>query len=418
MNSDKTSSAACTAAASPVNTMLFLASLLFALPGCMPGTVKPTGSAAALPHKVVDRRRFSGVPAPEAVFQAGLPRNAVDANTMVAHFIDVGQGDAALLEFSCGVVLIDTGGEKTDEVSGRENLKAYLNAFFQTHSRPAWTLDLVVLSHPHIDHTDGVAGLFELQPSITIRNVVDNGETKTGSGISGQKQLQKYAADNGANYQGIVEADIKTTAGLTNRTIDPVDCRSDGGIDPKITALWGHVDSSVSWSKNANNDSVVLRVDFGKASFLFTGDLEEEAINAMLQSYADDLSLLDVDVLKVDHHGSKNGMTPDFVNAITPKIAVIQAGDSTLSHATFSAYSYGHPNRQSIQELLAAPSGVSMSRPSARVRVGLSGRNPGTNAPPRFTQMTIDKAIYSNAWDGNIAITATKDGQYTVETGF
>jgi competence protein ComEC len=412
-----------------IYSRLVICGLCLILTACAGGSVKSgtanpgtaaSSSAVAVKHPLgLPRRPYQVATnaAPEA-YQAGLPQSTADPTSMVAHFIDVGQGDATLLEFSCGAVLIDTGGEKTSEVSGREKLKEYLTAFFQRRADLAWTLDLVVLSHPHIDHTDGVEGLLEITPQVTIRNIVDNGEHTSGSGISGQKKLEQYATDSGAHYLGIAESDITTTSGLTNSTIDPVDCAGTGGVDPKFTAVWGHVDKSISWSSNANNDSVVMRVDFGKASFLFMGDLEEQAIKAMLESYQDDLTLLDVDVLKVGHHGSKNGTTPELVTAVTPQIAVIQAGDSTLSRAQFSAYSFGHPTQQAVKELLATPSGVTMTRPTKHVRVGIAGHNPVTNAAPRFTEMDINKAIYSNAWDGNVAVIAHKDGSLAVETEF
>ena len=236
---------------------------------------------------------------------------------MVAHFIDVGQGDATLLEFSCGAILIDTGGENTDEVDGRERLRDYLDAFFARRPDLAWTFKLVVLSHPHADHTNGVTVLLNHDPAITIENVLDNGASDTGSGIAGQKALQKYAADAGSGYVGLAETDITSVTGMTNDVIDPIDCRSGGqGVDPKISALWGRVDLNTAWANNANNDSVILRVAFGQAVFLFTGDLQEEAIDAMLDAYSSDKRVFNVDVLKVGHHGSHNATTAAFVKAV------------------------------------------------------------------------------------------------------
>lgn len=363
----------------------------------------------------------AGTAAPAASPQlSGLPDNTAANDAMVAHFIDVGQGDATLLEFKCGAVLIDTGGEQTAEVSGRERLMTYLEEFFQRRPDLARTLELVVLSHPHADHTDGVDGLLQANPAITIRNVLDNGTTQKGSGIAGQKHLQQYAKSTGAGYVGLAETDITTVGGVTNDVIDPINCRAGGvGVDPAITALWGRVDLDTTWANNANNDSVVVRVDFGNASFLFMGDFEEQGIAAMLDSYSPDLSLLNADVLKVGHHGSHNGTTADLVAAVTPKIAIAQSGDSTLSHALYSAYSYAHPHRDAISLLSdTANGGVSMSRPSKSVRVGVKGRNPSTGAAPRFTTITLNRAIYDSAWDGNIAITAKADGTLSVQAEF
>lgn len=357
-------------------------------------------------------------PSASAVFPSALPASQAAPDQMVAHFIDVGQGDAVLLEFSCAAVLVDTGGESSDEVPGRDRLLDYLRDFFLRRADLANTLKLVVLSHPHKDHTNGVAALLEAQPEITIENVVDNGAMAKGSGISGQLKLQQYANDTGAGYLGLTEAAITSVSGMTGPVIDPVDCRPGGGVDPKIAALWGRVDLNTTWANDANNDSVVLRVDFGKASFLFTGDLEKEGIEAMLTSFEADNSAFDVDVIKVGHHGSHNATTEALVAAVTPKIAIIQAGDSTLSRATFSAYSFAHPHQDAIRMLLDTQSGVSMERPPKKVRVGVKGRNPTTGAAPEFTPIQLKRAIYTNSWDGNIAVTANKDGTLKVQTGF
>ena len=351
---------------------------------------------------------------------AGLPDNTASDDTMVAHFIDVGQGDATLLEFKCGAILIDTGGETTDEVVGRDRLVSYLDEFFTRRTDLARTLSLVVLSHPHIDHTDGVHGILDAQPAINILNVLDNGASSgRNSGISGQKALQNYARDTDAGYVGLAETDITTVAGVTNEIIDPLDCRrGDVGFDPRITALWGRVDEQSDWANNANNDSVIVRVDFGKASFLFTGDMQEEGIEAMLDSYSPDRRILDVDVLKVGHHGSHNATTKELVAAVSPKIAVAQSGDTTLSHDRYSAWAYGHPNQRAIKLLIDPVTGLSTTRSPKTVIVGVKGRDRKSGADPVFTTMTMSRALYDNAWDGNIAITANADGSLKVQSEF
>src|SRR5258706_574037 len=74
---------------------------------------------------------------------------------MRVHLIDVGQGAATLVEFSCGAILIDTGGESNRYMDSTENLVNYLRAFFASRPDLDDTLALVVLTHPHIDHTRG-----------------------------------------------------------------------------------------------------------------------------------------------------------------------------------------------------------------------------------------------------------------------
>lgn len=358
----------------------------------------------------------------DTAMPAGLPVATADAITMVAHFIDVGQGDATLLEFSCAAVLIDTGGENTARVSGRDRLARYLEDFFERRADLARTLQLVVLSHPHKDHTDGVSVLLEAEPAIVVMNVLDNGPPAArASGGKGQRDLQAYAAEiEGVGYAGMAESDITTVSGATSEIIDPVNCkRGNTGVDPRISVLWGRVDLDTTWANDANNDSVVVRVAFGKAVFLFTGDLESQGIAAMLESYAADLRMFDADVLKVGHHGSHNATTADFITAVTPKIAVIQSGESSPDDERFSAYAFGHPNAKALTLLLDADNGVSLDRDSPKVvRVGLKGRSISGDVPPDFTHWTMKKAIYANGWDGNIAIKATSDGRLRVETEY
>lgn len=368
------------------------------------------------------RGEIHNVATPEFALPAGLPEATADANTMVAHFIDVGQGDAILLEFSCAAMLIDTGGEDTARVSGKDRLQTYLEEFFERRSDLARTLQSVVLSHPHADHTGGVSVLLEAEPAIVIMNVLDGGPPGShASGGKGQRDLEAYAADTeGVGYMGIAESDIKTVSGATNAVIDPINCRRGGvGVDPRISALWGRADLDVAWANNANNDSVVLRVAFGKSVFLFTGDIQAEGIAAMLESYSLDLRAFNADVLKVAHHGSHNATTAGLVAAVTPKIAVIQSGDSSPDDERFSAYAFGHPNATALTNLLDPGNGITLARDQPKqVRVGTKGRHPTNGTPPDFTYWTMDKAIYANGWDGNIAIKATSDGVLTVETEY
>ena len=93
--------------------------------------------------------------------------------TMSVHFIDVGQGDATLLEFPCGAVLVDTGGEDSWGFDGGHAVTTYLSAFFQRRKDLARTLKSVILTHPHPDHTRGLA---EVVTVFMVDHIVDNGQ--------------------------------------------------------------------------------------------------------------------------------------------------------------------------------------------------------------------------------------------------
>jgi competence protein ComEC len=326
-------------------------------------------------------------------------------DVMRIHFIDIGQGLSVLLEFPCAAMLIDTGGEEGGEMHSDVALQAYLDAFFARRADLQRTLALVALTHPHIDHTRGVATVLS---HYTVQNAIDNGMTQ-GSGGAGQGELQQYARDHAAttHYRAVHLADISDPHGLTDAVIDPIQCPN---IDPQIHALWGQVAVDPGWPgvrfgktpfQNANNHSVVLRVDFGKSSALFTGDLEEPAIRDLLKRSGD---ALNVDVYQVGHHGSINGTLPELVAAMTPEIAVFSMGPATRQ-LTWSAWKYGHP-RKEIVEMLEA--GITRRRPELTVLVGLAGE--------KFQPQRIQKALYGTGWDGSVVVEATTDGRMKVVT--
>ncbi len=197
-----------------------------------------------------------------------------------------------------------------------------------------------------------------------------------------QRALHDFAdASSGVGRWYVLQRKTGAT-GLANAIIDPFDaCASAGDgdmsagggalIDPRVTALWGRVhdasELASGWQdedlSNANNHSVVLRIDFGAASVLLTGDLEEVGIAALIAQYAGS-GLLDVDVYKAGHHGSYNGTTAALVNAMSPRAAVISAGPAAR-FGDWTAWEYGHPRWPAVSDLLGDgdSDGVSAARP-------------------------------------------------------
>ena len=321
--------------------------------------------------------------------------------TMSVHYFDVDQGNAALVEFPCGDILIDAGG-RGDEAS--DHLIDDLDAFFARRSDLSHTIDAVFITHTHVDHN---SNLRRIAQRFRIRDYVHNGLTQ-GSGAANANWMLNYAptaspavATEAVDAQQI---DAAGKSGFTDGVIDPIACPS---IDPEIKVLSGGFSANPGWSEgdfeNGNNHSLVIRIDFGKSSFLFTGDLELSGIGTLLARFAG-TSMLDTDVWEVSHHGSYNGTTQALLNAITPQAALISMG-SPIIQGPWTAWAYGHPRRAAV-DLLAG--GVSGSRSPKPVMVADGAKT--------FSSYTVTKAIYATGWDGDVTISADANGRLEVAT--
>lgn len=323
-----------------------------------------------------------------------------DAPRMRVHLIDVGQGAATLIEFSCAAILIDTGGESNRYMDSTANLVGYLRTFFESRPDLQETLALAVLTHPHIDHTRGAQVLFG---EFKVANLVTNGHTGSSGG---RGQLAAIRAARRLN----IPAEVVTTrtipaGGLTSPVIDPVAC-PDG--DPDIRVLWGAVDPTPrGWGfkdvENENNQSVVVRVSLGSASLLVTGDLELD--DAIVSKHAG-TPALDVDVYQVGHHGSYNASSSAFLENLTPKIALIGCGAHDR-RSTWSAWAYGHPRQVTIERLEKALTGA---QPRPRIVAAVAP------AAKTFDGRDLAAAIYATSWDSDVIVTMYADGKLAVKT--
>ena len=217
---------------------------------------------------------------------------------LTVHFIDVGQGDAILVEYGTNEVLIDGGGSSPGVVG-------YL------HNYVDGPLEVMVATHPHADH---IGGLTAVLGAFDVQEVWHNGETSTSATYTNfMNAVQAEGAEVHVARRGN-EIDV---GGLTFAVLNPVNT-----------------------SGTTNNNSIVLELSYGQVDFLFEGDAEQEAEASMLSAGL----IPDVEILKVGHHGSKTASSPSFLAVAKPEVAVYMAGTGN---------SYGHPHAETISALQA-----------------------------------------------------------------
>lgn len=220
---------------------------------------------------------------------------SVEGNIEV-HFIDVGQGDAILIDWGDIEILID-GGDRSPGVASY--LKSYVDG----------PLEVLIATHPHADH---IGGLIEVLASFEVEEVWHNGDMATSKTYA--DFMAAVTAENVEVFQALRGMTIETN-GLVFNILHPENL---GGT--------------------TNNNSVVLHFTFGDIDFLFTGDAEVEAESSMIAAG----QVIDVDILKAGHHGSRTASSMDFLAKSQPELAINMAGiDNT----------YGHPHDETIASL-------------------------------------------------------------------
>lgn len=240
--------------------------------------------------------RASGPPQP---YTGQTPENPL--GRMVVHFLDVDQGDSIFVQLPNGQhMLVDAG--------SKDRGKNVVNYLKQAGVKK---IDYLVATHPHEDHIGGMAAVlrrFEID-RVYMPKVTHN--TKT------YEDLLKSIQAEGLKIN---------TASAGVEIINSEDLRAEI-IAPNNAAY-----------EDINNYSAVIKLTFGKVSFLLTGDAEAQSEKEMLVNSPS----LRADVLKVGHHGSYSSTSQSFLNGVKPKYAVISNGDDNA---------YGFPHALTLQKL-------------------------------------------------------------------
>jgi len=277
--------------------------LILSIAGC---GASPASTTTAKIEPAIETKTIEPVKV-EPTASAAPFDGVVNATTVLAgkkltvSFIDVGQADSILIQTPGGKnVLIDAGnnGDATTIVN-------YLKA--QNISR----LDYVIATHSHEDHIGSMD---------TVIKTFDIGQV-----------VMPKESSNTQTFRDVMTA-------ISNKGLKPIEAKAGVKLELGSELYAELLAPNSSGYDDINDYSAVLRLVYGKNSFLFTGDAETQSESEMLHLG----NQLKVDVLKVGHHGSRTSSTAAFLQRVAPKYAVISVGKGN---------SYGHPTGEALGRL-------------------------------------------------------------------
>lgn len=222
------------------------------------------------------------------------------------YMIDIGQGDAELIQAGEKNILIDSG-----DIESRNKIVEFLKA------KGIQQLDTVIITHPHGDHMGGMAALFQ---NFKIVRIFDNGEAATNAMY--KNYLSKIDKLN-IPWQQLKSGDVVDLGdGVTFYVFAPSEPLFIDNGQPDL-----------------NNNSIVGKMVYKNFSVLFTGDAEQPAEKRILTQWSGNLQAT---ILKVGHHGSKTSTSEKFLAAVHPQGATISLG---------AGNSYHFPHKQTMDQL-------------------------------------------------------------------
>lgn len=234
--------------------------------------------------------------------ESQVPIDETAGNIMSVYFVDVGQGDCEFITFPNGdCMLIDTGeAEYSDDVIEKIQALGFSD------------IDYLIISHPHTDHMGGAADII---------NKFEIGDI-----------YMPYATAVTSAYENLLR-----TISNNNLTVKTAQYQRSFSVSDDITVdFLAPINDSYD---DLNNFSAVVKVTYDDSTYLFTGDAESLSENEMLEECP---QLLDSDILKVGHHGSKYSSLNGFLYAVTPEYAVVECSKDNP---------YGHPHEEALKRI-------------------------------------------------------------------
>jgi competence protein ComEC len=309
------------AAAAAIGLLVLMSRTLSRSGRTGPRTRPPLLAAAGRPARprLPASYRWALAGAAFAVFLAGSVVAAKPDGSVHVIVLDVGQGDAILLEGDRGGRILVDGGPDPNVLMA--DLDRYI---------PAWDrrLDAIVLTHPHDDH---VAGLVAVVERYQVGRAFESGWPASAPAY---RAWRSALAARELQPQRLTTGDILRLDDATLTVLWP----DDGTTRPSF------LDPNATDNRKTNDASIVLLGDYEGRRFLLTGDAEEDVDPILLSR-----GLPQVDMLKVAHHGSATASTDVLLSTVRPGVAVISVGANN---------SYGHPNAGTVARLRAHSSSV------------------------------------------------------------
>lgn len=300
--------------------------------------------------------------APEWQYNVSTPTLTKRAEKdMRIHYIDVGQGDATLIELPDGKIMLVDGGDGSEEAN--QSLLRYLNALEIT------AIDYLVVTHADIDHCGGLTEVLKYKEIKRAFLPVVQSNAENGNNVD-------YVA-----YQNFFTA--LQNEGCTQE----LSCREitlsvmEGETPYTLAFLYPNtydVNHPDDMNVSDNNASSVIWLDYKGTSAIFAGDLDREIETKLIQQskigvLRKDVDLSSTEILKVAHHGSNSSTCAEWLSYLGVKTAVISCGVNNV---------YGHPSLEVSQRLIAAKADV-----------------------------------YRTDTQGTVTVTVSAEGAYTVTTG-
>lgn len=235
-------------------------------------------------------------------------------------FLDVGQGDAILVEVPTGERVLIDGGPDDSVLSELALVSGFINP----------GIDYVFITHSDADHLAGVFYLAEKYQNI---------EYKLNLTEANKNSLEK---DWGFGGVAFVEGDSLALG------------------EVRFDALWPP-EEALGGIADTNDRSIVLKITYGQFCAILTGDVSSVVEEELVDEYGE---VLDCQLLKVSHHGSSTASSQEFLDEVSPMVAVVSVGEKNK---------YGHPNEEVLERLKRVRAVIFRTDKDGRVRIWTNG---------------------------------------------